>query len=78
MKTLRCKREGRRWYVIVVAEQQPAPLPATGREIGLDVGIAWFVTTSDGQVVRNPRSGLRSRVSCRSAADRRRLPGRVG
>ena len=55
VKTLRCKREGRRWYVIVVAEQQPAPLPATGRGIGLDVGIARFTTTSDGQVVRNPR-----------------------
>jgi len=63
VKTLRCKREGRRWYVIEVAEQQPAPLPATGREISLGVGIARFATTSDGQVVRNPRSGLRSRVS---------------
>jgi putative transposase len=55
VKTLRCKREGRRWYVIVVAEQQPVPLPATGREIGLDVGVARFATTSDGQVVGNPR-----------------------
>jgi Helix-turn-helix domain len=44
VKTLRCKRERRRWYVIVVAEQQPAPLPATGREISLDVGIARFAT----------------------------------
>jgi putative transposase len=55
VKTLRCKREGRRWYVIVVAEQQPVPLPATGREIGLDVGVARFATPSDGQVVGNPR-----------------------
>jgi putative transposase len=55
VKTLRCKREGRRWYVIVVAEQQPAPLPATGRQVGLDVGVARFATTSDGQVIGNPR-----------------------
>ena len=55
VKTLRCKREGRRWYVIVVAEQQPVPLPATGREVGLDVGVARFATTSDGQVIGNPR-----------------------
>ena len=55
VKTLRLKREARRWYVIVVAEQQPRPLPATGREIGLDVGVARFAATSDGQVVANPR-----------------------
>jgi len=55
VKTLRCKREGRRWYVIVVAERSPVPLPATGRQVGLDVGVARFATTSDGQVVPNPR-----------------------
>jgi putative transposase len=55
VKTLRLKREARRWYVVVVAEQQPLPLPATGREIGLDVGVARFAATSDGQVVANPR-----------------------
>jgi putative transposase len=55
VKMLRCKREGRRWYVIVVAEQQPVPLPATGRRVGLDVGVARFATTSDGQVIANPR-----------------------
>jgi putative transposase len=55
VKTLRCKREGRRWYVIVVTEQQPVPLPPTGREIGLDIGVARFATTSDGQVIGNPR-----------------------
>ena len=55
VKTLRLKREARRWYVIVVAEQQPLPLPATGRKIGLDVGVARFAATSDGQVIDNPR-----------------------
>jgi putative transposase len=55
VRTLRLKREARRWYVIVVAEQRPSPLPTTGREIGLDVGVARFAATSDGQVVANPR-----------------------
>lgn len=55
VKTLRLKREARRRYVIVVAEQQPLPLAATGREIGLDVGVARFAVTSDGHVVANPR-----------------------
>jgi putative transposase len=30
------------------------PLPATGRQAGIDVGIASFATTSDGQHVDNP------------------------
>ncbi len=51
------KREngGRRWYVIVTAEQEPEPLPHTGRSIGIDVGVARFATTSDGEVIDNPR-----------------------
>jgi putative transposase len=53
VKTLQLKREGRRWYVIVVSET--VPLPATGREIGIDLGVARFLTTSDGEVVANPR-----------------------
>jgi putative transposase len=39
VKTLQLKREHRRWYVIVVAESEPAPLSAIGREVGIDVGV---------------------------------------
>ena len=31
------------------------PLPTTGRAIGVDLGVARFLTTSDGEVVANPR-----------------------
>lgn len=55
VKTLQFKREGRRWYVIVVVEVDPVPLPLVGREVGVDVGVARFATTSDGEVVANPR-----------------------
>jgi putative transposase len=56
VKTVSVKREGRRWYVVLSCGDVPArPLPATGREIGLDVGIARFATTSDGKVIANPR-----------------------
>jgi putative transposase len=55
VKMLQFKREGRRWYVIVVTETETVPLPATGRAIGVDVGVARFLTTSDGEVVANPR-----------------------
>jgi putative transposase len=55
VKTLQLKREYRRWYVIVTAEAEPVPLPPAGRSIGADVGVARFLTTSDGEVVANPR-----------------------
>lgn len=55
VKVLQLKREHRRWYVIVIAEIEPVPLPAAGREVGVDVGVARFLTTSDGEVVANPR-----------------------
>jgi putative transposase len=54
VKTLQLKREHRRWYVIVVAEREPTPLPSTGREVGVDVGVARFLTASDGEFVPNP------------------------
>jgi putative transposase len=55
VKTLQLKREHRRWYVIVTAETEPVPLPAAGRETGVDVGVARFLTTSDGEIVASPR-----------------------
>jgi putative transposase len=55
IKTVQLKRESRRWYVIVVAGQTVEPLPATGRAVGVDLGLARFLTTSDGQLVANPR-----------------------
>ena len=54
VKTLQLSRENRRWYVIVVAECEPVPLPATGREVGVDLGVARFLTASDGEFVPNP------------------------
>jgi putative transposase len=54
VKTVQLKREHRRWYVIVVTETEPMALPTTGRSVGVDVGVARFLTTSDGEVVANP------------------------
>jgi putative transposase len=55
VKILQLKREHRRWYVIVIADAEAKPLPVTGRSVGGDLGIARFLTTSDGQIVTNPR-----------------------
>jgi putative transposase len=55
VKFLQLKREHRRWYVIVITDTGPEPLPATGRAAGVDVGVARFLTTCDGQVIANPK-----------------------
>ncbi len=42
--------------LILSCDDVPAnPMPATGRQVGVDVGIASFATTSDGDHVPNPR-----------------------
>jgi putative transposase len=77
VKTLQLKREGRRWYVIVVVETEPVPLPTTGREIGVDVGVARFLTTSDGEVVTNPRflDAAQERIADLQRRKQRTRPG---
>ena len=45
-----------KWYVSLSCEcAEPAPLPATGQQIGIDVGLKTFATLSDGQEIANPR-----------------------
>lgn len=64
VKTVSVKREGKRWYVILSCDDVPdEPLPATGAIVGIDMGIASYLTTSDGEHVPNPRHS-------RTAADR--------
>ena len=64
VKTIKIKRCGRRWMLVLSCDDVPTnPLPATGRQAGIDVGIARFATTSDGEHVDNPRFG-------RAAADK--------
>jgi len=46
IKAFQLKREHRRWYVIVIAQTEPVPLPPASREFGVDLGVARFLTTS--------------------------------
>ncbi|MEU6746290.1 transposase [Spirillospora sp. NPDC046719] len=56
VKTISVKREGRRWFVIVVCGDVPAePLAPTGSAVGIDLGVAHLLTTSEGEFVENPR-----------------------
>jgi putative transposase len=44
-----------RYYASFVVEREAVPLPASGREIGLDVGLDRLAVTSEGEVIANPR-----------------------
>ena len=64
VKTIQIKRHGRRWMLVLSCDDVPTnPLPVTGRQAGVDVGIVSFATTSGGEHVDNPRWA-------RAAADR--------
>jgi putative transposase len=56
LKTVTVRWEGKRWYVILSCDGVPArPLPSTGLAVGIDLGVARFLTTSGGAHVPNPR-----------------------
>lgn len=58
VRQTRITRRNGRWYVaLTVRVEQPTPLPATGREVGVDLGIRKFVTLSNGEVIHGPRAG---------------------
>ncbi|MFG2795090.1 RNA-guided endonuclease InsQ/TnpB family protein [Streptomyces sp. NPDC048419] len=78
VKTLSVKREGKRWYVVLTAEQaQPEPLPATGSVVGIDMGIASFLTTSNGEHVENPRHARKAAAQLEPAQHKLSRLGRV-
>jgi putative transposase len=71
VKTLQIKRCGRRWYLVLACDGVlPNALPATGRQVGIDVGIASFATTSDGEHVTNPRWARASAIGLAAAQQR--------
>ena len=79
VKTISLKRAGRRWYVVLSCDDVPArPLPATGRQAGLDAGVARFAATSDGEIIGNPKFPRTSarELAPHSGRSRRRNAGR--
>jgi putative transposase len=90
VKTISVKREGRRWFVVLSCDDVPAqPLPATGRAVGVDMGVASFLTTSDGEQTPNRRhfatsaerlaAAQRALARCKRGSNRRRkVKARVG
>ena len=55
-KAITVRREGRRWWVTIRCVDVPAePLPATGRQVGIDLGVQVLVATSDGDLIVHDR-----------------------
>jgi len=56
VKTITAKREDGHWYVMLSCDDVPAePLEPTGSPVGIDMGVASFLTASDGTHLPNPR-----------------------
>jgi putative transposase len=56
IKTVTLSKEADGWYVCFSCADVPTePLPLTGRETGIDVGLKVFLSTADGVPTPNPR-----------------------
>ncbi len=55
IKTVRIRRQAGKWYACFACEVDEQNLPATGKAIGVDVGIHHLLATSENEVVENPR-----------------------
>lgn len=55
IKTCTIKKEIDEWFVIFTVETNIEPLPKTNEAIGIDAGIASFLTLSDGTEIENNR-----------------------
>ena len=86
-KTVTLSREADGWYVSFSCAQVPTqPLPPTGRETGIDVGLKVFLVTAEGAMVQTPRHYRRAekrlakaqkRLSRRQKGSKRREKARV-
>jgi len=76
IKTLRLTRKAGKWYAVMACEVPPEPLPSMGVDVGIDVGLASLITTSDGEHVAHPawyrRAQKRLRVAQRRVARRKK------
>lgn len=56
LKTATVKREGEHWYIVLVCETEPKPLPENRAAVGIDLGTnPHFLVTSEGEMVEAPR-----------------------
>src|SRR5205085_9981675 len=64
--TITHKADG--WYAGICCEVEPEPLPATGQDVGIDVGIENFATlTDEHEPIPNPRPLQNAQASLQNA-----------
>jgi putative transposase len=81
-KTVTISREADGWYACISCAEVPTqPLPLTGHETGIDVGLKAFLITAEGETIENPRhyrkaekqlAKAQKRVSRRKKGSKRR------
>jgi putative transposase len=54
VKTVRIIKRADGWYACFSCEVEATPLPETGAALGIDVGVASLITTSDGEKTPHP------------------------
>ena len=70
-KAITVKREGRKWWLSVRCVDVPAlPLPSTGREVGIDMGVVNIISTSDCELIVGEHYGEKAKVQLSSAQRR--------
>jgi len=58
VRQTRITRRNGRWYVaFTVRTEKPKSPPATGQEVGVDLGVRRFATLSTGEAIHGPRAG---------------------
>jgi putative transposase len=71
IKTVTVSKEADGWYVCFSCAEVPTqPLPLTGHETGIDVGLKVFLITADGNVVENPRHYRKAEKALKKAQRR--------
>jgi putative transposase len=75
-KTVTISKEADGWYVAISCADVPAhPLPATGQETGIDLGLEAFATLADGTRILTPgyyRRAERHLAKCQRRVSRRK------
>jgi putative transposase len=71
IKTVTISKEADGWYVCFSCAEVPIqPLPLTGNETGIDVGLKVFLITAEGDVVANPRHYRKAEQSLKKTQQR--------
>lgn len=67
-KVCTIKREVDQWFAVISCDAVPEKLlPKTGESVGIDVGIEYFATLSNGEHIKNPRHAKRAKAKLRRA-----------